>query len=140
MRDIHGRYTTLKEISDNGPSWARGCPNCQHGIVSAPELTGACSLHLERLVQAVGKQLVFCECKAGQAYRVTLLNLRQGLIEEARKDPRMQEQAHRLTHPDIEVARAAVEAAYVMAPAPTIHYEAAMTPAMPPVAEQAVRA
>lgn len=109
----------LPTASDN--HWASGCEHCHYGYVSAPELTGACSLHLERLVQAINKQLTFCECRAGQYGRKFLLDLRQKLIEEARKDPRMQEQARRLTHPDIEIAQSLVTRSYMMMPAPTVH-------------------
>lgn len=125
MRDERGNYLNLKEISANGPLWARGCPSCKFGIVSAPDLTGACSLTLERLVQATDKQLVFCKCKAGECAYNNMRNLHQQLIEEARKDPRMQEQAHRLTHPDIEGARHKIELAYATMPPPSMHYERA---------------
>lgn len=107
-----------------GNDWARGCAKCKFGIASAPPLTGACELNMERLCQAISKQLIFCDCQAGTRYRVFLLNRRQKLIEEARRDPRMQEQARRLTHPDIEVAQARIEQSYEYAPAPTIHMEA----------------
>lgn len=126
MRDEHGRYSALKEISANGPEWAAGCAKCKFGIVSAAPLTGVCELHLERLCQAISKQLVFCECQAGTRYRVFLLNRRQKLIEEARKDPRMQDQAHRMTHPDLEVAQWRMEQSVSSAPVPTIHYEGAV--------------
>lgn len=123
MRDRHGRYLELKAISDNGPAWARGCPKCEFGLISAPELTGACELHMERLCQAINKQLTFCDCQAGTRYRVFLLNRRQKLLEEARQDPRMQEQARRLSHPDIDVAQARINKSYEYAPAPTVHLD-----------------
>jgi len=85
--------------------WGRGCDKCKYGIVMAPELTGACSLHLERMVQALSKQIIFCECQAGTRYRVFLLNYRQKLIEEARHDKRMAQSANGLTHPEIEWAK-----------------------------------
>lgn len=112
--------------SDNN-AWARGCPKCKYGIASAPELTGACELHLERLVQAIAKQLVFCDCQAGKLYRVYLLNRRQKLIEEARRDPRMHEYAQRLTHPDIEVSEWQVATSYAML-TPTMHFEGSAAP------------
>lgn len=111
----------LPHVSPN--HWAAGCDKCSYGYVSAPELTGACELYLERLVQAIAKELVFCECQAGVRARVYLLNRRQKLIEEARRDPRMAAQAQRLTHPDIEVAQWRVAESYIMAQPPTIHLD-----------------
>lgn len=101
--------------------WAGGCDKCKYGIVSSPTMTGACNLYLERLVQFIGKQIDFCTCQAGIRYRVHLQNVRQKLIEEARKDPRMVEYAKRLTHPEIEMAEWQITASYLMMPAPTIH-------------------
>lgn len=121
MRDEQGRYLNLKPIADNGPSWACGCSKCSFGIVSAPELTGVASLYLERMIQAKDGTLLFCACMAGQRYRVGLLNRYQALIEEARRNPLMQDAAQQLTHPDIEDARNAMYAAYAAAPPPTIH-------------------
>lgn len=123
MRDIHGRYHTLKEITEFGPDWARGCENCECGITNAPDLTGACSFYLERIVQALEtKGAIFCGCRAGLAARSNLLNKRQALIEEARKDPRMLVQAMAQTHPDIEHAKRKVDEARAMN-VPTIHFE-----------------
>lgn len=121
MRDTRGNYVNLKEITDNGPEWAAGCGKCNLGIVSAPPLTRACDLWLERLCQAIAGDVHFCDCEAGIRFRVSLLNRRQALIEEARKDGRMQEQARRLTHPDIEIAQWRIARHYESAPAPTIH-------------------
>lgn len=112
MRDTHGRYRDVKAIVDLVPEWAAGCPNCTHGIVSAPELTGACSLHLERIVQHMAGDITYCTCQAGTRYRVYLLNRRQKLIEEARRDPRMAAQAARLSHPDLDIAAAHVGSSY----------------------------
>lgn len=133
----------LPKGSDN--EWAGGCDNfdalpaeggettsegkranikkCKYGIVSSPTMTGACNLYLERLVQFNAKQIVFCACQAGIRYRVHLQNVRQKLIEEARSDPRMQESARRLTHPEIEMAEWQITASYLMMPAPAMHYE-----------------
>lgn len=41
---------------------------------------------------------------------------------EPRKDPRMVEQAHRLTHPDLEICRVKIDAA-LASRVPTIHFE-----------------
>lgn len=123
MRDTHGRYTSLKEITDNGPDWAAGCPNCKFGIVSAPELTGAAPLYMERMVQHLDKSLVFCDCRAGKAHYAALGNRYRKLIEEARKDKRLTDFAARTSHPDIEMARRAIYDAYASAPPPTVHYD-----------------
>lgn len=92
----------LPQVSSN--HWAAGCALCNYGIVSAPELTGAVELHMERLVQHIAGDITYCTCQAGTRYKVYLMNRRQKLIEEARKDARMEAQAKRLTHPDIEIA------------------------------------
>lgn len=106
MRDERGRYISTKEISLNGPEWAAGCDHCECGITSAPELTGMCEIYMERMVQAIeSKGAIFCTCRAGMAARSNLLNKRQALIEEARKNPMMLAAAMANTHPDIEVAR-----------------------------------
>jgi hypothetical protein len=67
--------------------------------------------------------LVFCDCTAGERYRVFLLNLRLSLLAEARRQPMMQEQAARSTHPDIEMSRQKIVAVHLQAPAPTMHYQ-----------------
>lgn len=113
--------TPIPHSSEN--DWARGCPKCKFGIAAAPDLTRACDLHMERLVQAMGKEITFCDCQAGTRYRVFLLNRRQILIEEARRDSRMSDYAHKLTHPDIEMARQAITQSYAMLRVPTVHYE-----------------
>lgn len=109
----------LKKESRN--QWAAGCDKCQYGIVAAPELTGACELYLERLVQALAKEIVFCDCQAGTRYRAFLLNRRQKLIEEAKCHPLMVDYAKRGTHLDIEVARIVITNSYTMGAMPTIH-------------------
>lgn len=86
MRNERGQYLNLKEIASNGPAYARGCPSCNCGIVLAPELTGAAPLYLERLVQAIDGDITFCTCQAGKSYRVSLLNRRQQVIEQAKQD------------------------------------------------------
>ena len=120
MRDDRGRYDTVKEIEANGPASARGCGACAFGIALAPELTGATSFYLERLVQAVDGDITFCACQAGQHYRVSLLNRHRQLVEEAKKDARMLDAARAKTHPDIENARAAIQHAQALR-APTVH-------------------
>lgn len=110
----------LPHISPN--HWAAGCDKCKYGIVSAPELTGACELYMERLVQAIAQEITFCECEAGKRARQFLLNRRQKLIEEARRDPRMAAQAMRLSHPDIEISTHNIAHSYAMR-VPTIHLD-----------------
>lgn len=125
MRDDRGRYVKLKDITENGPAWAKGCPKCKFGIVTAPALTRAADLHLERLVQAIDGDITFCDCTAGQRYRVYLLNRYRILVEEARRlaphDKRMMAATVRSSHPDIDIARAAILHAVETAPPPTVH-------------------
>lgn len=115
--------------------WARGCPSCTFGIVAAPELTGAVSLHMERLVQHIAGDIEYCACHAGVCCQSNLKNIRQRLIEEARRDPRMAMQAKRLTHPDVEAAQAKVADSYAYAPTPPIRF---VEPPAPPLAQAAV--
>lgn len=84
-RDTHGRYMSIKEITANGPDHAAGCPLCKFGIVSAPELSGAVPLYLERLVQAIDHNLTFCGCQAGKHYRIALANRRLEIIEQMKQ-------------------------------------------------------
>lgn len=135
MKRVKAQYP-----ASNDNDWARGCPDCKFGIVSAPELTGACELYLERLIQALDKQVEFCKCKAGTRQRSYLLNRRQMLIEEARTHPLMQQYAQQLTHPDIEIARHAIMHSYEMAKVPTVRYVEPAPPAPPPTVHAAAEA
>lgn len=110
MRDIHGRYIDTKAITDSGPSWARGCSSCKYGIVSAPEVTGACELYLERLVQAIDGDIEFCTCQAGIRNRSFLANRFLFLKDEVKKRANLSAFIGRNTHPDIETARMAIQA------------------------------
>lgn len=133
MRDTHGRYVDVKTIRDNGPTWAHGCANCKRGIVTAPELTGACEMYLERLVQAVDGDIVFCECQAGQSYRISLRTRYQKLVEEAKRHPLMGEFVKRKTHPDIDSARwAMAQSVGTMHQAPSVHFDATPKPPVAP--------
>lgn len=124
MRDEKGRYHNMKAVAESVPAWARGCEKCKCGIVEAPELTGAVSLYLERLVQAIDGDLHFCTCQAGVRYRVSLLNRFEALKDEAKRDKRMTDAAQRRTHPDVEAARHVIhESCSRTASVPTIHYE-----------------
>jgi len=124
MRDIHGRYPDVLTIATSGPAWAKGCDACKYGIVASPEVTGAVEFYLERVVQAVDGDLTFCTCKAGQRYRVSLLNRHRKLLADAKKDGRMTEAVSNKSHPDIENARAAMlESHGKLNKEPTIHFE-----------------
>jgi hypothetical protein len=126
MRDVHGRYQNQKPLTELAPAWACGCEHCHYGLVDAPPLTGAANLYLERVVQAIDKMLTFCTCQAGQRYRASLLNRRQAMIEEARRDPRLSKFAARLSHPDIENTRYEMHKAMELAAdIPTFHFEVA---------------
>lgn len=127
----------LSSTTPKGPEWARGCESCDHGIVSAPEITWAVEFYLERIVQAVDGDITFCTCQAGKFYRVSLLNRHQKLIEDAKRDERMIHAARNKTHPDIENARAAMlESHGKMARVPTVHFQSAQ----PAPAQEAVAA
>lgn len=106
---------------DSIKHWAAGCDKCDKGIVSAPPLTGACETYLERLVQALAKELVFCDCQAGKQYYAFLLHRHAFLKREATQHPLMAQYAQRGTHLDIEVAKLAIEHSYLMGNMPTIH-------------------
>ena len=108
MRDIHGRYSAVKAIADIVPAWAAGCDACKGGIVLAPELTGAVSLYLERLVQALDQDITFCTCRAGLAYRSSLLNRRMEILERAKREAKGSMVS---SGTEIDTARAAIHAA-----------------------------
>lgn len=95
----------LKEFLVEGPKWADGCDNCKFGIEAAPELTRAVELYLERMVQAINGDIVFCSCQAGQQYRVSLLNGHRRLLEEAKRNPLLSDFVAKKSHPDIEAAQ-----------------------------------
>lgn len=122
------KKVTVKYPSSNENNWAMGCPKCRYGIAAAPELTGSCELYLERLVQAMNGDITFCECKAGIRYRSGLLNRRQVLLEEAKRDPRMAAHAERKSHPDIEQAQRALAQSYTMLKTPPIRWVDASQP------------
>lgn len=124
MRDIRGRYTKSKPLTETIPLWAQGCELCECGIQDAPPIVGVASLYMERLVQAIDHELTFCTCKAGVRYHAALLNRRRVLIEEAKKDKRLSEWSMRGTHPDIEATRRAMHRKREeLSTVPTIHFE-----------------
>jgi hypothetical protein len=86
MRDHLGRYVTLKDVTKNGPASAKGCDKCKFGIVSAPELTNTAPFVIERVLQMLDEEIVFCTCEAGQHQKVYLLNENQKMIEQDRKN------------------------------------------------------
>lgn len=105
----------------NDTEWANGCKKCKYGIVSAPALTGATELYLERLAQFINGDIQFCDCQAGSRYRVYLMNRNQFLVEEARQKTNLSFYAAKGSHPDIEQALNAVQGEYFKAP--PIHWE-----------------
>jgi hypothetical protein len=115
--------------------WAHGCPNCKHGIVSAPELTGAGELYLERMVQAIDGDIEFCKCRAGQAYRSSLLNRYEAMKDAAKRDGRMADAAQRKTHPDIEATRRAMGNKVEFVRVPTMRYVGNENYPVPPEAQ-----
>ena len=139
MRNERGQYLNLKAIMDNGPEWASGCDKCKCGVLSAPDLTGAVPLYLERLVQAVDHDIDFCNCEAGQKYQVSLRNRYQATIEQDKQAKRI------ITHkvagseatltPDntlridglLDVARVAIDAARARN-RPTVHADGERAP------------
>lgn len=117
----------MKRVKEQLPKsdaylWAQGCANCKLGIVSAPELTGACELYLERLVQAIDGDLKFCDCHAGKCYQAYLKNRFVFFRTEAKGDYRMSWFAERNTHPDIEAARRAMQSGFEYAKVPSIRW------------------
>lgn len=120
--DAQTKAPETPPVTRKGPEWAHGCPNCKMGITNAMPLTGAINLVMERIIQMDDGLIEFCECRAGKAYHAYLFNKKQELIEEARRNPLMTEQAQRRSHVDLDNARHAI---YHMQPAPTIHGETA---------------
>jgi hypothetical protein len=117
----------MKRVSEHlpvttGNHWGRGCANCKYGMVGAPELSGACEVYLERLVQAIDGELTFCTCQAGTRYRAFLGNRFQFLKREVKADGRMAQFVANNSHPDIEAARKAMDSSYGMAKLPNIHW------------------
>lgn len=79
MRDIHGRYTNIKDLSEIAPDWSHGCADCKFGIVLAPDIVGAVPLYEGRAVQAREEMILFCNCRAGHMYRQYLRKVYNGL-------------------------------------------------------------
>lgn len=131
------KRVTVNFPASNENNWSRGCPRCTYGIANAPPLTRACELYLERLVQALNGDIVFCDCRAGTCYRFYLRNRNQILIEEARRDPRMTAYAMRNSHPDIEQAERAIAHSYNMLRPPSIRWVDASQPEPEPAPEPA---
>jgi hypothetical protein len=122
MRDDRGRYIDTAAIVDLGPEWASGCERCKFGVVNAPDLTGAVSVSMERMVQAIESNgRIFCTCRAGVAARSNLKNRKQMLIEEAKMMPLAREHGYD-SAPDIEIAKQKVAEARAKS-VPTVHFE-----------------
>jgi hypothetical protein len=128
MRDERGRYISTAIIDELGPEWAKGCERCEYGITNAPDLTGAVSVSMERMVQAIESNgRIFCTCRAGVAARSNLKNRKQRLIEEAKTMPLAREHGYN-SAPDIEIAKQLIDKARAKS-VPTMHYEGARVPA-----------
>lgn len=130
----------MKRVKDTLPhnpenDWARGCEKCKFGIASAPELTGAATLHLERLVQAIDGDVTFCTCKAGVRYQNYLRNRLLILRGEAKRDRRMASYAERGTHPDIEATRQAMLTRVEFVKVPPIRWVGTHDYPVPPEAQ-----
>lgn len=53
-----------------GPAWAYGCGECTFGLaLDAPIPRSSMSFYEVRRMQAREEIIVFCECRAGQAYK-----------------------------------------------------------------------
>jgi hypothetical protein len=88
-------------ISEKGPTWAVGCYECKFGVHdNNPRLDVGAELYLTRLGAFLNGDLELCSCKAGQLYRIYLLNLERRFIEEAQRHPMMGN-----THPEVENIR-----------------------------------
>jgi hypothetical protein len=64
------------------PSWAKGCGECDCGLLAPPKPLGALPMYVERRAQFMAGALTFCTCKAGQLYRAYLVMLSQRQPEE----------------------------------------------------------
>jgi hypothetical protein len=106
--------------------------NCKHGILAAPELTGATPLYLERILQALDGDIRFCTCKNGEEQRIGLLNRHRAIVEQDKRDARIlthktagseqtlnPENTLRIASP-LDIARLAIEAARARN-VPTVH-------------------
>lgn len=109
----------MVKIEIAGPEWACGCDQCRFGIINAPPLTRLCGLGLERVVQMELDLVEFCECQAGKLYRISLLNLKQKYVEEAKRDDRMSWCVERQSHPEIE----SMKRVLLSSPPPSIQYQ-----------------
>lgn len=118
-------------ISKKGTEWALGCPECRFGIVNSPELTRACELYMERLVQHADGEITYCKCRAGEAAHKRSQQYWAMLLVDARTDADLVEAARRDTHPQIEIARDRIHLARAegeMPDAPPIHLDSAPVP------------
>lgn len=61
--------------------WAGGCENCSFGLAFAPPLVISMDVPTARRNQALRGEIVFCECRAGQAYQRFLFGGAPATIE-----------------------------------------------------------
>lgn len=76
--------TTTESGKVRGPEWARGCDQCNYGLIAAPEPIGALSLYEQRAIQAHDDMLDFCNCRAGHMYRQHLRKVYNNTSQDAR--------------------------------------------------------
>lgn len=76
MADRLGRYLNTKTVEEIAPEWAKGCSECNGGIVNAKPLPNETHLVEERIGQMQRGEIHFCSCKAGEMYEQHLVNTR----------------------------------------------------------------
>jgi hypothetical protein len=109
----------ITEVMRNaGVDWSAGCGKCRCGYLSAPELTRAADLWVERLVQHIDGEITYCDCRAGQAAQKHCGNRWEALLREARTDANMSAYSEKYSHPEIEIARDAIHKARRLALVP----------------------
>ena len=64
------------------PSWAKGCGECDCGLIEPPKPLGAYPMYVERRAQFMAGALTFCKCRAGQLYRAHMVTLGHKAPEE----------------------------------------------------------
>jgi hypothetical protein len=96
------------EVKKEGMEWASGCSKCKHGIISAPPLTNACTIHMERLIQHIDGAVVYCNCRAGDCADRLMQRRWANYLIDARTDADQAEYAKNDTHLEIEIFRAKI--------------------------------
>lgn len=73
------------QVDSSGNEWAKGCAQCNYGLIAAPEPIGALPLSEQRAVQADEDMLLFCDCRAGFMYRQYLRKVHSSLNSYSRQ-------------------------------------------------------